>query len=177
MSFNYQKTLRSHTITLRALKPEDFNQLYQVAADPKLWAGHPSPERYQQENFNRWFCKALESKQALVIIDNNNQNLIGSTRFYNYDPSKKEVFIGYTFIDRKYWGGQTNREIKELMLNHAFHFVDKVLFDVDPTNIRSQKALEKIGAIFSHKETKALSKVTEYLVYKINKKAESKNSA
>ena len=75
------------------------------------------------------------------------QQIIGSTRFYGYDPEKTEIEIGWTFLARKYWGGRYNREMKELLLDHAFKFVENVVFLVGEHNIRSQKAMEKIGAI------------------------------
>lgn len=167
--FNYQAILQSNNFKLNTLKAEHFKELYQVASNPHLWAGHPSPERYQLENFQKWFDSALNSQQALVITDIRTNKLIGSTRFYNFDSIKSEVYIGYTFIDCDYWGGKANAEIKNMMIQHALHSVDSVLFDVDPTNIRSQKALEKIGAVFLYKEKKTLSKDTEYLVYKVSK--------
>jgi N-acetyltransferase len=73
--------------------------------------------------------------------------MIGSTRFYGYDPEKSEIEIGWTFLARKYWGGRFNAEMKRLLLNHAFKFVESVVFFVGEENVRSQKAMEKIGAI------------------------------
>ena len=89
----------------------------------------------------------MESGGAFVIIDKKNQQIIGSTRFYGYDPEKSEIEIGWTFLARKYWGGRYNRELKQLMLDHAFKFVENVIFYVGENNIRSQKATEKIGAL------------------------------
>jgi RimJ/RimL family protein N-acetyltransferase len=54
---------------------------------------------------------------------------------------------GWTFLSRSHWGGHCNTEMKQLMLRHAFRFVDTVLFFVGPQNVRSQKALERIGDI------------------------------
>jgi RimJ/RimL family protein N-acetyltransferase len=71
----------------------------------------------------------------------------GSTRFYGYDPEKSEIEIGWTFLARKYWGGRYNTEMKRLLLNHAFKFVESVVFFVGEENIRSQKAMERVGAI------------------------------
>jgi RimJ/RimL family protein N-acetyltransferase len=58
-----------------------------------------------------------------------------------------EIEIGWTFLTRRYWGGRYNWEMKQLMLAHAFKFVENVIFYVGENNIRSQKAMEKIGAI------------------------------
>ncbi|MGB5249420.1 MAG: GNAT family N-acetyltransferase, partial [Gammaproteobacteria bacterium] len=59
----------------------------------------------------------------------------------------REVEIGWTFLSRDYWGGSYNAEIKQLMLEHAFSFVDTVVFWVGETNFRSRRAVEKIGGV------------------------------
>ena len=97
--------------------------------------------------FRIFFKDALESGGAFVIIDRKTQRIIGSTRFYGYDPEKSEIEIGWTFLARKYWGGRYNAEMKRLLLNHAFKFVESVVFFVGEDNVRSQKAMEKVGAI------------------------------
>jgi RimJ/RimL family protein N-acetyltransferase len=56
------------------------------------------------------------------------------------------VEIGWTFLERKYWGGDYNGESKRLMIEHAFKFVERIVFVVGANNRRSRKALEKIGA-------------------------------
>jgi RimJ/RimL family protein N-acetyltransferase len=73
--------------------------------------------------------------------------VIGSSRYAGYDERASEIEIGWTFLARSHWGGACNRELKQLMLRHAFQFVERVLFIVGPGNLRSQKALEKIGAV------------------------------
>ena len=99
--------------------------------------------------FKVFFREALESGGAFVIIDRKNQQIIGSTRFYGYAPEKSEIEIGWTFLARNYWGGRYNRELKDLMLTHAFKFVENVVFLVGENNVRSQRATEKIGGIRS----------------------------
>ncbi|HEU4391754.1 MAG TPA: GNAT family N-acetyltransferase, partial [Blastocatellia bacterium] len=71
----------------------------------------------------------------------------GSSRFYGYNEEKSEIEIGWTFLARSHWGGRYNREMKQLMLRHAFRFVNNVIFLVGPQNLRSQRAVEKIGAV------------------------------
>ena len=147
MSFDLQPHLKGESIELRPLTPEDWEDLFAVASDPLIWEQHPESNRYEKDVFNVFFREALESGGAFVVIDNKIQQVIGSTRFYGYDPEKSEIEIGWTFLARKYWGGQYNREMKSLMLNHAFKFVENVVFLIGEKNIRSQKAIEKIGAI------------------------------
>ena len=72
--------------------------------------------------------------------------MIGSSRFHAWDPGRSEVEIGWTFLARSHWGGTYNRQVKELMLAHAFRFVDRVVFLVGVQNRCSQRAVEKLGA-------------------------------
>jgi RimJ/RimL family protein N-acetyltransferase len=148
-SFDLQPHLRGELIELRPLAPDDWNDLFSVASDPLIWEQHPESDRYKKDVFKVFFKDALESGGAFVVIDTESRQIIGSTRFYGYDPEKSEIEIGWTFLARKYWGGRYNRELKRLMLDHAFKFVENVVFFVGENNIRSQKATEKIGAIKS----------------------------
>ena len=147
MTFNLQPHLRGDLIELRPLAPEDWEELFAVASDSLIWEQHPERDRYKEDVFRIFFKDALESGGAFVIIDQKTQQIIGSTRFYGHDPEKSEIEIGWTFLARRYWGGRYNREMKELLLDHAFKFVETAVFYVGQENLRSQKAMEKIGAI------------------------------
>jgi len=147
MAFDLQPRLKGELIELRPLRPADWDQLFAVASDALIWEQHPERHRYREDVFRVFFKEALESGGAFVIMDRKTQQIIGSTRFYGYDPEKSEIEIGWTFLARKYWGGRYNAEMKRLLLNHAFKFVESVVFFVGENNVRSQKAIEKIGAI------------------------------
>jgi len=147
MSFDLQPHLKGDLIELRPLMPEDWDDLFAVASDTLIWAQHPENDRYKEDVFKVFFKDALESGGAFVVIDTKSKRIIGSTRFHGYDPEKSEVEIGWTFLARRYWGGRYNREMKQLMLAHAFQYVENVVFFIGENNIRSQKATEKIGAI------------------------------
>jgi N-acetyltransferase len=149
MPFNLQPHLKGDLVELRPLKSEDWDHLFSVASDPLIWEQHPESDRYKEDVFRIFFKDALESPGAFVVIDAQTREIIGSTRFHGYDPKKSEIEIGWTFLARKYWGGRYNREMKEMMLAHAFKFVENVVFFVGENNIRSQRATEKIGAIKS----------------------------
>ena len=146
MSFDLQPYLKSEFIELRPLTPEDWDDLFAVASDPLIWEQHPESDRYKEGVFKVFFREALESGSAFVVIDAKTEQIIGSTRFYGYDPEKSEIEIGWTFLARKYWGGRYNAEMKRLLLDHAFKFVKNVVFFVGEKNFRSQKAMKKIGA-------------------------------
>ena len=146
VSFDLQPHLKGELIELRPLTPDDWDDLFAVASDPLIWEQHPESDRYKEDVFRVFFREALECGGAFVVIDAKTQQIIGSTRFYGYDPEKSEIEIGWTFLARKYWGGRYNREMKDLLLTHAFKFVESVVFFVGEKNFRSQKAMEKIGA-------------------------------
>lgn len=139
--------LSNELISLKPLQEEDFERLYLVASDPLIWEQHPNKNRYQREVFSNYFDGAIESKGAFIVLESSTGQVIGSSRFYDYDPEKKTILIGYTFLARAFWGTTYNRTLKTLMLNHAFTFADKVIFHIGGNNIRSQKAIERLGAI------------------------------
>lgn len=147
MTFDYQPTLHGTLLILRPLLPADFDDLFAVASDPHLWEQHPVTDRYKREVFETLFQESLESGGALIAIDRKDNKIIGSSRFYGYDREKSEVEIGWTFLARTHWGGVYNKEMKQLMLKHAFQFVDSVIFLIGIHNIRSKRAIEKMGAL------------------------------
>ncbi|MDQ3315666.1 MAG: GNAT family N-acetyltransferase [Verrucomicrobiota bacterium] len=156
MSFDLQPFLSGELVRLRPLRSEDWDELYAIASDPLIWEQHPANDRYKEEVFRGFFREALDSGGALVIMDAASGRVIGSSRFHGYNQSKSEVEIGWTFLARSHWGGIYNKELKQLMLEHAFRFVRSIIFLIGPQNLRSQRAVEKIGA------TRAGSRVDEH---------------
>jgi RimJ/RimL family protein N-acetyltransferase len=178
MHFDLQPNFKGELIELRPLTPEDWDDLFSVASDPLIWEQHPENDRYKEEVFKIFFKDALESGGAFVVIDTKGKQIIGSTRFHGYDPEKSEIEIGWTFLARKYWGGRYNREMKQLMLTHAFRFVENVVFFVGENNIRSRRATEKIGATKSGMAEKVYgnrppSLNVRYVIKRPQEKAES----
>jgi RimJ/RimL family protein N-acetyltransferase len=147
MSFDLQPSLRGKLLELRPLRAEDFAALYAVASDPLIWEQHPIKDRYQEKIFSGFFRESLESGGALIAAASDSDKVIGSSRFHGFDPIKSEIEIGWSFLARSHWGGTYNKEMKQLMLRHAFKFVSSVIFVVGPHNLRSQRAMEKIGGV------------------------------
>ncbi len=145
--FDLQPTLQGTVVKLRPLCVDDFPAMYAVAADPLIWEQHPDRDRHKEEIFRVFFRESLASMGALLVIDTHDQRVIGSSRYHGFDKRRREVEIGWTFLARSHWGGVYNGEMKRLMLRHAFRFVESVVFLVGPDNIRSQRAVEKIGAL------------------------------
>ena len=146
-AMDLQPTLTSEIILLRPLVTDDFEALFAIASDPQLWEQHPSKNRTQRPVLEEWFEGALTSGGALTALTSDGQEIVGTSRFANYRPADREVEIGWSFLARSRWGGRFNGEIKRLMLDYAFEHVDAVVFTVHSLNLRSQRAVEKLGAV------------------------------
>lgn len=137
--------LEGELVRLRPLVEDDFEALRRIAADPLLWEQHPNKERATPEGFRRWMDDALASGGALTTLDREG-TVIGSSRYVPYAPIDGAIEIGWTFIARSLWGQGHNADMKRLMLDHAFRFVPTVVLLVHRDNLRSQRAVEKLGA-------------------------------
>ena len=171
--FNLQPHLVGELIELRPLRPEDWEDLFAVAADPLIWEVHPAPNRYKEEVFREYFREALESGGALVAVDRKTGKIIGASRYFWYGSDQNELEIGWTFLARSHWGGAYNGEMKRLMLDYAFRFVDCVIFLVGIENIRSQKAMEKIGGVLTSRRVQRTlhGKSSEFVIFEIRRPA------
>lgn len=147
MAADWQPTLTGARILLRPLRAEDFAPLFAVASDPLIWEQHPDKTRSTREGFGRFFSAGLGSKGALAVVEKATGSLIGSSRFADHRVGAGSVEIGYTFIARAHWGTGTNAELKRLMLEHAFALVKTLSFVIGPENLRSRRAVEKLGAV------------------------------
>jgi RimJ/RimL family protein N-acetyltransferase len=147
VTFELQPILKSEILEVRPLRAGDFEELYAVASDPLIWAQHPNSDRFKHDVFRKFFDDALASGGAFIVLDRKTGRVIGSSRFNCYDLVRSEVEIGWTFLARSHWGGVYNGELKRLMMRHAFKFVDNVIFFIGSTNVRSQRALEKLGGV------------------------------
>lgn len=166
-----QSELENDLIRLIPLQESDFERLFQVASDPLIWEQHPHKNRYQEVEFRIFFESAIASKTAFLTLEKQTNEIIGSTRYYDFDPENSCITIGYTFLARKFWGGTYNQASKKLLLDHAFNYVEKVRFQIAAENLRSQKALIKLGAkkekevcLLEHDQRQVLH--YEYFIYK-----------
>ncbi|MDO9521984.1 MAG: GNAT family N-acetyltransferase [Pseudohongiella sp.] len=161
--------MQGENLILRPLGQEDSEALYQAASDPLIWEQHPDPERYKREQFEKNFLSgALASGSSLLVIDKITARIVGCSRYYEWDPQRSEVAIGFTFLARSHWGGGSNRELKMLMLDYAFQWAGKVWFHIGKDNWRSRRGTEKVGAVFSHETQKEVNgQLHDYAYYYI----------
>jgi RimJ/RimL family protein N-acetyltransferase len=146
MKFSIQPILENEQYQLIPLQQGDFESLYEVASDPEVWKQHPNKDRYRKEVFSIFFEGAMKSGGAFKITEKSSGEILGSTRFYDYNQSDNSIFIGYTFYGTKSWGKGINPQVKKMMLQYIFQFVDTVYFHVGKDNIRSRTAMERLGA-------------------------------
>ena len=167
---DFQPTLAGPNITIRPIRQDDWAELYAAGSDPKIWEVHPVSTRYTEPEFRKFFDGAVASKMGFAFVDRATGRLIGSSRYYGYELEIGEIEIGWTFLARSHWGGGANREVKRMMLDHAFTFVETVVFWVGNENWRSQGAMTKIGGVKREGLfTRAFSGDKPYFIFEIRK--------
>lgn len=168
-----QPRLAGRNLLLRPLEPEDWDALYRAASDPAIWAIHPAHDRWTEPVFRRFFADALESRGALVATLPGSGEIIGSSRYDARRVDPGELEIGWTFLTRAYWGTGTNAEMKRLMVSHALKAVDRVLFFVGEGNVRSRRAMEKIGGVLTTRmhESEMAGKPVRHVIYAIDRES------
>ncbi|MDA1074147.1 MAG: GNAT family N-acetyltransferase [Proteobacteria bacterium] len=142
-----QPTLNGQRVIVRPIHADDWAAMFSAASDPEIWVLHPVKDRYTEPVFRLFFDGAVACGSAFAFVDRATGKIIGSSRYYGHEAEASEIEIGWTFLACDYWGGSYNQEVKQLMLDHAFTFVDTVVFSVGETNFRSRRAMEKIGGV------------------------------
>jgi N-acetyltransferase len=157
-------------LTMRPLREDDWDAVFTAASDPLIWELHPYNDRWQEPRFRSYFDEGMASGGALIAIDNLSGAVLGNSRYANYAPERNEIEIGWTFLVRSVWGGAYNREMKSLMLTHAFQYFDSVRFNIGASNARSRGAIEKIGAHLDGEYDVAFQdRIIPHVIYHITK--------
>lgn len=146
--------LQGQTIELLPLEEAHFSELYTAASDKILWELIPT-DCSDKQVFYTTYHFALSERDAgrqypFVIRHTATNRLIGSTRFFEIYPADKKLEIGWTWITRDFWGTAVNLECKLLLLTYCFETLktNRVQLKTKDTNLRSRKAIEKIGGVF-----------------------------
>lgn len=141
-------------VELIPLEKEHFEELYAAAADKDLWTLIPtdgSDKAIFYKNYELALSERDNGNQyPFVIRHKETQKLIGSTRFFEIYPSDKKLEIGWTWITKEFWGSAVNLECKLLLLTYCFEVLktNRVQLKTKDDNLRSRKAIEKIGGVF-----------------------------
>ena len=148
--------LKGKYIYLELLQSKDKETLRDLAKDERIWEGNRGfilNETFDDQ-FDNYFATALDNnamggQQAFVMHKVSDDSIIGMTRFLNIDKKEKRLEIGYTWYIPAVWGKVYNKECKLLLLQYTFEELNfnRAQFNVAGQNIRSQKAVEKIGGV------------------------------
>lgn len=145
-------TLQNEIVKLEPLSIENYKNLYAISSERDLLQYSPSDIATFQA-LTIYVQHALEQCEKdlavpFIIYDKRTQRYAGSTRFMNIDWQNKVLHIGATWIGKEFQGTGLNTSMKKLMINYAFQKMEfeKVEFRIDQRNIRSRKAVEKLGA-------------------------------
>jgi RimJ/RimL family protein N-acetyltransferase len=146
--------LQGEIVCLLPLEKEHFGYLFTAASDKGLWEFIPA-DCSKPNRFNEVYNLALTEREKgnhypFIIIYKPTKEIIGSTRLFEIFPNNRKLEIGWTWITANYWGTAVNLECKFLLLKFCFEElkVRRVQIKTDELNIRSRKAIEKIGGKF-----------------------------
>lgn len=168
---DFQPLLEDDVVRLRPLRYEDRAALFEIASDPLIWAQHPASDRWREDVFGRFFDDALASRGAMLIQDAATGQAIGSSRFDVSRAGAGEAEIGWTFLARSRWGGDTNRAVKRLMIGHVLRTFERAIFLIGAENIRSRRAIEKIGGVLTERtvSSEIEGRTVAHVVYAIDR--------
>ncbi len=146
-------TLENNYARLSPLSRENYHELLPIAAEPGLLRYSPS-EIASPKDLRAYVETALAEYDRkvsvpFIIYDKMVHKYAGSTRYMHIDRKNKTVHIGSTWIGAEFQGSGLNTHIKHLMLDFAFGAMEmeKTEFRIDERNMRSRKAVEKLGAV------------------------------
>lgn len=146
-----QPTLKNDLVVVRPLQLNDFSDLYLQANNKEIWAQLPprAQNRYKQPDFADFFNNLMKTNTAFCILDAKTQCPIGTTKYYIHNNL---LYMGGTFIGRKYWGGKYNYAFRSLLIDYAFDYYDKIHIHISENNIRNRQATLKLGFTEEFKE-------------------------
>lgn len=147
-------TLEGKYVRLVPLGNEHIDELISMSTEERIWEFLSKPgydaDVLRTELKSAMLKRMNGEEYPFVIIDKLNNKIIGSTRYMDMYPEHRKLEIGWTWYDPAYWGNGYNLECKLLLLTHAFEVQKcvRVSLKTWDKNIRSRKAIQKIGAQF-----------------------------
>lgn len=145
---NLQPTLEDELVFIRPLTKEDYDNLWAAISDPLIFEQHHNAQaRATPAGFKIFFSESIVSGGALAVIDRKTNKIIGSSRFQRLPETDKAIELGWTFLQRAYWGGTYNGAVKKLLIDYAHQYYEDVFLVIAADNMRSQGAAKKVGGV------------------------------
>jgi N-acetyltransferase len=144
-------SLENNQVILKSLESNHFHSLIALGKEEKIWENFPTSRSDEFKHYlhlsDSLECMTLGTQHSFVIIEKSNGQIAGMTRLYHLNKSNRQLEIG-SWLHPEFWGQGINTEVKYLVLSLCFEELKtiRVQFKTDKTNIRSRRALEKIGA-------------------------------
>ena len=146
--------LLGELVVIEPLSAEHAAGLSVAADSEEVFAWLPYPRLEDLDGARAWIADALADRDAdrrlpFTVLDAENRSVIGSTSYWDFDAHNAHVEIGSTWLSRSSWGTGRNAEAKLLLMTHAFETLglERVAFRTDIRNERSQRAIERLGAV------------------------------
>lgn len=148
--FSKDLVLENERVRLSPLKLEHISALASVANEPEVWTHFL--ENGCGENLEGYVRQALECRRdekeyAFVVFDKSRHAIAGMTRLYNIDMHTRNLKMGHTWYGKNFWGTRLNQNCKYLLFEFIFEALEmeRIGFGVSAENIRSIKALKRLG--------------------------------
>ena len=143
-------TLQGGELRLEPLSQDHAQGLYNRGRNAADWAYMPRRCFVDQADTRHWIDEALSTPGQLpfAMIETGKNRVVGSTRFLNIRPAHRGLEIGWTWLGQDWQRSSVNTQAKLLLMRHAFERLGciRVEFKTDARNLRSQQALERVGA-------------------------------
>ena len=147
-------TLKGRFVNLVPMAVDHVHDLAQVGIDEGIWRYMRYGQILSEEELHQWVEELLELQAGgtdlpFTVIDMESLKPIGATRYLEIQPGNRSLEIGGTWYGRAYQGTLVNTECKYMLLKHAFEELKcvRVQFKTDVRNLRSQRAIERLGAV------------------------------
>ena len=149
---HYDRLVGQH-VRLEPIDRSHVPGLFHIGQNTEDWQYLPIPGFQSIRDAEEWVGQALHlaetgQQYAYVLIDPLHQSVMGSSRYLNVRPKHRGVEIGYSWLGTEFQRTPVNTEAKLLMLKHAFEVMGAIRVELktDSRNLRSQLAIERIGA-------------------------------
>lgn len=151
---NHPIVLTGNIVQLEPLSVKHVPDLTFAGQDESIWQYMLYGTIRTEVEMRSWVNDILDRQAEgtdlpFAVIYRETGHAIGATRFMAIHPRHRGVEIGGTWYATEYQRTAVNTEAKYLLLRHAFEVWQciRVQFKTDLRNERSQRALERIGAM------------------------------
>jgi N-acetyltransferase len=144
--------LKGESVRLVPISLEHIDGLWEAAKPDEIWTYMATTVRSREE-MEKMIISAIEKRNMgtdyTFTVINKDDQIIGSTRYLDILPEHKSLEIGSTWYHPDSWRTRVNTECKYLLLQHVFEnwMFRRVQLKTDSRNLRSQKAIQRIGAV------------------------------